>query len=406
MSKKLDADIIIVGGGLAGLTLTTLLAQQDFKVICIDREDLKFKSAADQRTTVISYGSQRIIERTTIWDKLLPFACPIHDIEILDGQSSVLMDFSNNDLKAEIGNDSENAFGWVIENKKLKENLSKAVQGEKNATHLISSIVKDFNIQEDRATITLENNKSYSASLIIGADGRQSTTRDYMKVETKKWAYDQTALVCMVEHEHPHNNIAIEHFQASGPFAILPLLDDKKGHHRSTLIWTQDNKNTDSAFNYSDETFKAALNARFPKKYGRITPIGKRFSYPLSFIHAKEYIKPRMALIADAAHAIHPVAGQGLNLGLRDISALVDVLTEAKKNAQDIGDIEILKKYQAIRKPDNTAMAITTDGLNKIFSNNIAPVKLLRKIGLRAMQRVKPSKRLFLRQAMGIAGTK
>ncbi len=406
MTHKLNTDIIIVGGGLAGLTLTILLAQNGFKVTCIDRDDLKFKTAADQRTTVISYGSQRVIERSGIWNKLLPNACPIQDIEILDGQSSVLMDFSNNDLKDEINGNQNSAFGWVIENRKLKETLSKAVKQEKNATHLISSTVKDFNIEKNHASVTLENNKTYSASLIIGADGRGSSTRAYMDVETKKWSYNQTALVCMIEHENPHNNIAVEHFQTGGPFAILPLLDDKKGKHRSTLIWTQDNKSNNSAFNYGDKTFDIALNTRFPKKYGEVKCISERFSYPLNFIHAKEYVKPRMALVADAAHGIHPVAGQGLNLGLRDISALVNILTRAKKEAKDIGGIDTLNKYQSVRRPDNIAMAITTDNLNKLFSNNIMPVRILRKIGLRTMQKIKPSKRLFLRQAMGVAGTK
>ena len=399
---KNDADIIVVGGGLSGLTLSLLLGQCGFKTVCVDRDNLKCESDADQRTTVISYASQKILNKAGIWDTLLPWGCPIHDIEILDGNSSVLMDFSQDDLHHEVKKDS--AFGWVIENRLIKEALFKAVKKQKNITHIASTKVEDFEVTEDCATVILDNGKKISASLIIGADGRQSFTRQWMDVPVKSWSYHQTALVCMVNHEKPHGNIAVEHFMSSGPFAILPMTDSKKGQRRSALVWTLDNKKDKSVLEYSDSVFNAALNARFPARYGHVQAVGDRMTYPLNFSHAQEYVKLRMALIADAAHGIHPIAGQGLNLGLRDVASLIGFLEQARSENQDIGSLGVLKQYQTARRPDNIAMAATTDMINKIFSNNMEPMRAIRKFGLKSIQHLKPTKRLFMRQAMGIAG--
>ncbi len=400
-----DADIIVCGGGLAGLTLSLLLAKSDFKVICIDRDDLKCSAPADKRTTAISFGSQKIIEPTGIWKNLEKYACPILNIEVLEGDSPVLMDFTQKELTQEISSNDNRAFGWVIENIKIKQALYKALKKQKNVKHLSSQKVENFNLHDSHVDVVLENGKTLSAPLIIGADGRGSFMRNWLNIETKKWSYNQTALVSIVTHENAHDNIAVEHFHEDGPVAILPMSDDAKGNHRSSVVWTQPAKTKStkkSAFDYNEQTFKAALQTRFPKRYGTITPISERLAYPLNFLHASEYVAPRMALIADAAHGIHPIAGQGLNLGLRDIDALVSILSNAKKDNKDIGDLSILEKYQNARRPDNTAMAIGTDMLNKLFSNNFKSVKLIRKIGLRAVQKIKPSKLFFMRQTMGI----
>lgn len=390
--SNLDFDIIIVGGGLAGLTQTVLLAQNGFDVLCIDKENKTDISPTDARTTAISYGSHLILKNAGIWDDLIEHACPIEDIQILDGTSPVLLDFPIDEVK-------QPAFGWIIENRFIRKALSKAIETEKSATHLTGHSVQDFQIDEKTATVILGNNKKHTANLIIGADGRQSFTREWMNVGTREWSYNQQAIVTIVTHEKPHNNVAIEHFRSEGPFAILPMLDGNKGEHKSSIVWTD---HSNAALNYDDKTFLTALNARFPDLYGEVLSNEKRFCYPLNFSHAFDYIKPRMALIADAAHGIHPIAGQGLNLGFRDIAALNDILKTAKNNNEDIGDLKILERYQRARQKDNIAMAAATDLLNKTFSNKFPPLKLARKVGLKVINKIKPTKKYFMRKAMGI----
>ena len=386
-----EFDIIVVGGGLAGLTQTALLAQNGFNVLCIDKDNQTSTNPTDARTTAISYGSHLILKKAGIWDDLLKQACPIKDIQILDGTSPVLLDFPIDAVE-------QSAFGWIIENKFIREALSKAVKKEKSATHLSGQSVKDFEVSEETATVILDNGKQYHATLIIGADGRQSFTRKWMNVDVREWSYDQQAVVTIVTHEKPHKNVAIEHFRSEGPFAILPMLDNDKGEHRSSIVWTD---HSNAALQYDDKTFLAALNARFPDFYGEVISNEQRLSYPLNFSHAFDYIKPRMALIADAAHGIHPIAGQGLNLGFRDIDALCDILKTAKSHDEDIGDIKTLEQYQSARQKDNTAMAAATDLLNKTFSNKFPPLKLARKVGLKMVNKIKPTKRYFMRKAMG-----
>ena len=398
MNQKTDADVIIVGGGHAGLIQTLFLAQNGLKVICIDRDQITDR--ADERTTAISYGSHQLMKAVGVWDALLPHACPIQDIKILDGSSPVLLDFNVDDIQ----NKTEApAFGWILENHIIRKALHEAVQKEKMAQHKTGHSVKDFQKTENAMQVILESGEILTASLVIGADGRQSFTREWMNVATREWSYDQKAVVSIVTHENPHHNIAVEHFKAEGPFAILPMLDDSPGGHRSSIVWTT-HQGKNNLMELDEETFITALNSQFPDSYGAITKVGKRLSYPLNFVHAYDYVVPRMALIADAAHGIHPIAGQGLNIGLRDVAALGELLIQAKEDKKDIGSIDILKQYQKIRRPDNIAMAASTDFLNKIFSNNILPMRLSRKIGLKMIDRFKPAKDFFMKQAMGSAG--
>jgi 2-octaprenyl-6-methoxyphenol hydroxylase len=389
-------DIAVIGGGLAGLTQSLMLAQGGFSVICFDRDNPAENRPIDARTTAISYGSHLVLQKAGIWQDLLPNACPIQDIQILDGNSPVLLDFDVGEVKDDI---RENAFGWIIENHFIKSALLNAIKKQKTLNHITGHAVKDFKQDNETLTVELDNNETYKTSLVIGADGRQSFTRDWMNIKTRNWSYNQQALVTIVTHENPHHNIAVEHFRAEGPFAILPMLDDKDGHHRSSIVWT-DHHN--QVLSYDDETFLTALNCRFPEFYGEILKSEQRFSYPLNFSHAYDYTAPRMVLIGDAAHGIHPIAGQGLNLGFRDIDCLCDLLQKARENNQDIAGAEILKKYERERKVDNIAMAAFTDLLNRVFSNPFSPMRLARKAGLSFVGKIGPAKKFFMRKAMGI----
>jgi 2-polyprenyl-6-methoxyphenol hydroxylase-like FAD-dependent oxidoreductase len=237
--------------------------------------------------------------------------------------------------------------------------------------------------------------------LVVGADGRGSFTRAWMGVGARRRDYKQRAIICTVRHENPHENIAVEHFWPQGPFAILPMADGPDGAYRSSVVFTEHGPERTSLMGYSDEAFEAALATRFPARYGQVELAGQRAAYPLGLVHASEYIAPRMVLIADAAHGIHPIAGQGLNLGFRDVGVLADLLAEAKAQGADPGGQNLLESYQRQRRIDNVAMIAMTDSLNRLFSNNIMPVRLLRKAGLRAVSKLPIAKRFFMRQAMG-----
>lgn len=403
-NRHFDADIIIVGGGPAGLSLAAILGHHGIAAICIDRDapaDI-VKTSFDGRTTAISFGSRRVMEAAQAWDTLAAAACPIADIQILDSGSPVLLDFLIGDVRDETGGD---AFGWIVENRALRAALLDAVRQSGAARHIAPAAVADFSRDDDGVNVHLADGRILRAPLVIGADGRQSFTREWMGINTRGWTYHQTAIVCTVTHEHPHHNVAVEHFRPEGPFAILPMADDDNGRHRSSVVWSEHGKDARSALSFDTDTFNAALNARFPQSYGTVALAGQRFSYPLGLVHAHDYIAPRMALVADAAHGIHPIAGQGLNLGLRDIALLAELLIDAKRQKADYGNDAILKTYQQKRRPDNMAMAAATDTLNRLFSNGFTPVRLARQVGLRVVQKFDPARRFFMKQAMGAAGS-
>ncbi|MDB2683193.1 UbiH/UbiF/VisC/COQ6 family ubiquinone biosynthesis hydroxylase [Alphaproteobacteria bacterium] len=389
-------DVLIVGGGLAGLSLSCLLGKTGMRVGCIDAQDPKTQMKADERTTAISYGSQKILDDAGIWNHIGKNICPIEDIEILDGNSPTLLEFLSRDIGRE-------AFGWITDNRDLRAAMAKQIKSLKNVQHIAPAKVQDFEITDEQASVILEEGKILTAQLIVGADGRNSFTREWMDVPTRQWSYNQRAMVCIAGHENPHGNVAVEHFWPEGPFAILPMCDDNKGNHRSSIVFTEHGPERDSLTKLSDQDFTLALAARFPERYGNIKLMSKRFAYPLGLVHAADYIKPRMALIADAAHGIHPIAGQGLNLGFRDIKALASLVSKAHESGEDLGNQDLLQTYQRKRRIDNMAMVAATDGLNRLFSNNMKSLGFLRKIGLKAVAKIPPAKRFFMKQAMGDA---
>ena len=394
-----SADVVIVGGGHAGCTMAALLAKNGVTSICIDQDDpaKTLTAGFDGRTTAISFGSRKVIGAAGAWDMLEDEACAIRDIKIMDSGSPTLLEFLVEDVGAE-------AFGWIVENRRLRQSLYQTLKDLKNAAHIAPARVAGFTRDNDGVNVHMEDGRTARGQLVIGADGRNSFTREWMGIGTRGWKYGQRAIVCIVRHEKPHDNIAVEDFRSEGPFAILPMTDDEDGNHRSSIVWTEHGRDTDSALHWAEDTFNAALDERFPSFYGQVQLSGKRFSYPLSLTHAHDYIAPRMALVADAAHAIHPIAGQGLNIGLRDIAELAELLITAKKYGRDLGGEELLHAYQSARRLDNMAMAGATDTLNRLFSNDLSSVRILRKIGLRAVQRIPAARKFFMRQAMGASG--
>ena len=394
-----DADVIVVGGGLAGLTLSALLGSAGIRVICIDREAVPdtTRTHFDLRTTAVSYASHLVLQDAGVWPLLSNQTCPIKDIRILDGGSPVLLNF----LSREVG---DLPFGWIVNNLDLRLALHKRISGLKSVTHLAPATVSDFNVTGDTASVTLEDGQSLSAPLIIGADGKNSTVRKYMDAPLHGWMYGQSAIVCVVGHENPHNNMAIEHFRDEGPFAVLPMTDAPDGTHRSSLVWSVHGDKRTTPMDYDETTFNAALTARFPEDYGAVHLIGKRAIWPLGLQHVHTYIAPRMALVAEAAHAMQPIAGQGLNKGLRDIGAIAKLLSEAHQRSEDIGAAQLLRAYQSERHFDNMMMMAATDGLTRLFSNNLPLLAPLRKLGVALVQKIPPARQFFMRQAMGLKG--
>jgi 2-octaprenyl-6-methoxyphenol hydroxylase len=392
-------DVVVIGGGLAGLTMAALLAAHDINAVCIDREapPATLTETFDGRTTAISWGSRKVLEAAGIWSMIDDRGCPINTIHILDGDSPLLLSFDSSEVNGR-------TFGWIVENLLLRQALYKRVSSLKTATHIAPAAVSDFSLHDDHVGVHLADGRIIKGRLVIGADGRQSFTRGWMKIGARAWSYNQRALVCNVEHEFPHNNVAVEHFHPTGPFATLPMFDSAEGAHRSSVVWTEHCALKDSAIHWDQQSFDAGLTARFPDSYGRVRQVGKRYSYPLTLVHAHEYIAPRMALVAEAAHGIHPIAGQGLNLGLRDIAELATLIVEAIGNDEDPGNDELLQTYQQKRRLDNIGMAGATDGLTRLFSNDLMPVRAARRIGLRAVARLPFAKQFFMNQAMGAAG--
>jgi 2-octaprenyl-6-methoxyphenol hydroxylase len=397
MEKAQDHyDVIIVGGGLAGLSLSCLLGRiEGLRVICVDRDAPEAQLAADERTTAISYGSSLVLERAGVWQDMLPHGCPIEDIEILDGDSPILLRFLSKEVEGK-------AFGWILSNREIRKVLMKHMASLPNVTHLAPAKVKGFDVAEDHASVILDDGRTLRAKLVVGADGRGSSVRDFMDVPVRRWSYKQQAVVCFVVHEKPHHNKAVEHFQAQGPFAILPMKDLPDGRHCSSLVFTEHMGRKAFLMALNDEDFSEEVIKRFPASYGKISILDNmRKAYPLSLSHAAHYIAPRMVLVADAAHGIHPIAGQGLNLGFRDLGCLAQLIGEAVAKGQDIGSKDLLEAYQRKRRPDNMAMVAMTDGLVRLFSTDFLPVRVVRKLGLKAVSRLSPAKQFFMRKAMG-----
>jgi 2-octaprenyl-6-methoxyphenol hydroxylase len=393
------ADIAIVGGGLAGLALAALLGEGGADVLCLDRDPpvAQLKPGFDGRTTAISFGSRQILEQAGVWPGLETAgqgACPIETIHILDGRTK------GPPLVFNSGEVGGRAFGWIVENADFRRCLQQRVAALPSVRHLAPATVASFDIGKD--SVTIETPEGFhQARVVIGADGRNSFVREWMGVGSRGWSYRQQAVICTIVHEHPHNHIAVEHFRSEGPFAILPMADDAQGRHRSSVVWTAD-AGRDSPLDWPQPVFEAGLAARFPAWYGKVGLAGPRFAHPLSLNHAHRYIGPRMALVADAAHAIHPIAGQGLNLGFRDIAALAPLLLDAIRDHRDPGSPDVLDRYQRLRRVDNMAMAGATDQLNRLFSNEGLTVSLARRAGMKAVGRLPFAKRFFMSQAMGL----
>lgn len=395
-------DVAVIGGGLNGLTQAIALARHGISVAVIDREDPARITEAgfDGRVSAIALASQRMLEAIGLWRHVRE-AQPMWDIRVSDGDSLLFVHYDHTDLGTA-------PFGYLVENRVMRL-AQQAALAECPHLELIAPMTArriDYGIAGSGAPadIELADGRRLQARLVIGADGRQSVIRRQAGIRTLDWSYRQTGIVCTVQHELPHEGVAQERFLPAGPFAILPMTDDAQGRHRSSLVWTEPTERAAAIMALDDAGFAAEMRQRFGTGYGDCGIVGPRWSYPFSFMLALRYTDHRMALVGDAAHGIHPIAGQGLNLGLRDIATLTETVVEARRLGLDIGRSDVLERYERWRRVDNVVLGAVTDGLTRLFSNDIAPVRIARDLGLGVVNRIGPLKKLFMRHAMGDLG--
>jgi len=393
------ADILISGGGMVGLSLGLALAQGGFRVVVADTAPMavQLDPKFDGRVSALAYASIRMIRALGVWAGMEGEAQPIREILVTDGApGKAASPFSLHFDAAEVG---ASELGAIVENRHIRAALAARAAEEKNLTLIAPAAVKSVTVSGGGVIASLGNGEQVAASLAIAADGRISPLRETMGIKTIGWSYPQTGIVATVEHERPHNGVAYEHFLPAGPFAILPMTGN-----RSSLVWTEEKSRAPALLALDEDRFNIELAQRFGAHLGAVKVVGPRWSYPLSFHIARDFVKPRFALAGDCAHGIHPIAGQGLNLGLKDAAALAEVLLDAARLGQDIGALDVLKRYERWRRFDSVAMAAGTDALNRLFSNDIAPLRLLRDVGMGIVDSIGPARRFFMRHAGGDVG--
>jgi 2-octaprenyl-6-methoxyphenol hydroxylase len=387
-------ELVVVGGGLVGLSLGIACAQAGLETLVIDREDpaVMLAQSYDGRASAIAYGSQQALSALGIWAMVASEAAPILEIRVADDSAPWFLHYDHREV-------GEHPLGWIVENPVLRRALLARIQALPRLKHAAPQSVVEVERGAAGALVRLADGGTIRARLVAAADGKASPLRQAAGIRTIEWSYPQTGIVTTVQHEAPHRGVAVEHFLPAGPFAILPLTGN-----RSSLVWTERADLAPRLMAMGAADFADELRRRFGDFLGVVEPVGPRWSYPLAFLHAEHYAAPRLALVGDAAHVIHPIAGQGLNLGLRDVAALAEVLIDARRLGLDIGEADVLRRYERWRAVDNWMLSAVTDSLNRLFSNAVPPVKLVRDLGLAAVNQVPPLKRLFMRHAMGVVG--
>jgi 2-octaprenyl-6-methoxyphenol hydroxylase len=398
-----DVELLIAGGGLNGMLLGVACADAGLKVAVVDRQDpaTVLDETFDGRTSAIAYGSKLVLEGVGLWPAIADEAAPIREIRVADDNSPLFLHYDHKELNSPANSPGgdHTPLGYIVENRVLRRALFNRAKALPNFTLLAPRLVGTVTADDSGTVATLADGARLHARLVAAADGKDSPLRRAAGIRAVEWRYKQTSIVTTVAHGRPHAGIAIEHFLPAGPFAILPMTGN-----RSSVVWTEDAALAPHLLKLPEPDFAAELRARFGDFLGAIEPAGPCWAYPLSLMQAERYIARRLALVGEAAHVIHPIAGQGLNVGIRDCAALAEAVIDARRLGLDIGDDTVLERYQRWRRLDAVLLAGVTDGLNRLFSNRIAPLKLARDAGLAAVNRMPPLKRLLMRHAMGTLG--
>jgi 2-octaprenyl-6-methoxyphenol hydroxylase len=390
------ADVIIFGGGLVGLTLASALDSSGLSAIIVDLADpaLRSDAAFDGRTSAVSSSSMRMLETTGVVDHLVEVGCPIRRIAVADGLKPGGLHFDSDD---------EEPLGFMHENRHLRAALQARAEAGKNLWLLWKSRVAKVECSGPGVIVALEDGRKLFAPLLVAADGRNSKTREVAGINIARWKYDHQAIVSVLRHERPHEHIAYEIFYPSGPFALLPMNDDAGGR-RSAIVWSVPEDDAAGWLSLSDEDFAAEAQAAMGGFLGRIEMLAPRSSYPLGFHHAAQITAARLALVGDAAHAIHPIAGQGLNLGFRDVAALTQVLVEGARLGLDLGDRQLLDRYQRWRSLDALSVALATDSLTRLYGIRGEAASAIRRFGMGLVSRISPLRSRLMSEARGTSG--
>lgn len=402
--KEIRADVIVVGGGLVGLATALGLAVPKvglgLDVLIVDGQvvDHTVLPEFDGRASALSVASKNMLEALGAWETLHNQAQSISDIVVTD---SALGDAERPTfLRFDRHDNPQWPTAYMLENRFIRQALLAEVKKTKTISFMAPHTVIDMVAGPHFAKVTLAGGKVLSAPLVIAADGRNSELRQQAGIKTVGWDYGQHGIVATIEHQQPHHGVAEEHFMPAGPFAILPL----KSPRLSSLVWTEREDIAKDLMAGPDDEFDRELDRRFGDHLGSIRRIGPRWSYPLSMQLATEYIAPRLVLVGDAAHVVHPLAGLGFNLGLRDAAALVDVIGQALHLGLDYGAVDVGEKYQSWRRFDNVSVAFMMDGLNRLFSNASPEVRKIRDLGLNLVENSPVAKRFFMKEAAGLSG--
>jgi 2-octaprenyl-6-methoxyphenol hydroxylase len=415
MSDRLAAEVCVVGAGPVGGALACRLAAAGVSTVVVDRAALPPMEhpAFDGRAYAIASGSRALLETAGLWQVLPEPACPILDIRVSDGRvgrrpSPLFLHFDHREAGAEVSRPGMHAFGWMVEARSLRVALNTRMH-TLPALRVCAPATAEVERREDGATVRIAGGPAVECRLVVAAEGRHSPLREAAGIPVTRLPYSQTGIVCAVSHDLAHRNIALEHFLPSGPFAQLPMSaspDAEEGGaaNVSAIVWTERTPIAERMLRLDDGRFSREIARRLGDHLGAVRVVGRRWSYPLAAMHAHRYVDTRLVLVGDAAHAIHPVAGQGLNLGFRDAIALSDLLIEAARRGEDLGAHTLLQRYQRRRRPDNLLMLAATHALDRLFSNDNPLLRLARDVGIAAVHRAPPLKRLFMHQAMGSLG--
>lgn len=406
MASSERYDIIIAGAGLAGAAFALAAAQGGLRVVLVDPQPFEHQLAPtfDGRSTAIAFSTFRMLAALGLGDALRPHACRMDHILVTDGRrpgaasarpSSAFLRFDASEIADRTDGEP---LGYLVENRRIRVALAEAIKASGIEVRAPVA-VKGVHAGPGRSTVTLSDGTRIEADLVVGAEGRRSVVREAAGIGAVGWGYGQSGVVATVSLGRDHGNVAHEYFLPSGPFAILPLTDQ-----RASLVWTESTRRAEALRSASDEAFQAHLMRRFGDFLDDVRTVGPRFVYPLSLLLAESLTAPRTALIGDAAHGVHPIAGQGLNLGLKDAAALAEVLTEASRLGEDLGSETVLDRYARWRRFDNAALSAGFDAFVRLFSNDIAPVRIARDAGMAVVNRIPALRRAFMHEAGGASG--
>ena len=396
---KKDFDIVVIGAGINGQVMSLAAAHAGFSVALIDQNSFIENTLRefDGRAYSIAFSSVQMMKNLNLWKKIEDTALPISNIKVSHGTigrgpASAILQFNNADIE-------ESPMAQMLEDRFLRQSLGQEIK-ENTLIDLIEQrkIYEISNLNKQKQ-LTLDNSSKLQASLIVASDGINSPTAKAFGIRKTGWKYKQRGLVCAIDHEYPSDNTAYQYFLPEGPLAILPIKNNT-----ASIVWTESIKNASTISEMDDEEYLSVLKNRFGDFLGKLKLTGKRLSFPLKLSISEKYVSDKFAVIGDAAHGYHPIAGQGLNAGFRDIAALVDVISCARERGEDFSSINILNRYQEWRRFDNQALGFTTDNLNKIFSSHDPLFGSLKNLGMKMIDKSTRAKRVFIRQAAGLNG--